>query len=82
MKVTEKEVFFTWAVPAEVEGENKLRLLTPHGDPYRYESPFDLLFDSEEEAQQGLEEWGHLEEAIEDGWILCKRTLKPIREAE
>lgn len=82
--MTEKEgvvcdtLRYTWMEWATVEGEDKPRLLTPHANEMEYEYAFDFDFETPEEAVKVLIEWGHLEEAKIEGWMLCVRTLAPL----
>lgn len=74
------EIYFVWKEWVIPEGEDKPRLITPWGNPYRHEFPFDLLFDSPEAAVKGKIEW-EVETIDKDSknWILCKETIEPIK---
>lgn len=64
-------------------------LYTPHADPMDYEHQFDYLFDSPEQAYQGLRDfdiaevyWDLDEEPPEDwhptGWVLVKTRIEVV----
>ena len=53
-------VYYQWKEQGDL-GE----LFTPHRDPMEYEGHFDLLFDTVEQAYQGLEDFGIVEEYYE-----------------
>ena len=73
------EQYFTWREYVQVEGEDSPRLLVPWSDPNTYEFPFDFLYESEDSARGGLEDFGAQDEA--EGWVLCKLTLEPVSPA-
>jgi hypothetical protein len=68
-------------VPTVLEGEDTPRLLTPRSDPMEHEYPMDLLFENEQEALEALETYDAEQEASEEGWVLCEKTIKPLRKA-
>ena len=71
------ETWFVW----KFEGRDvdlERRLFTPHADPKVYEHPFNFMWKTEEEAFEGLKQFGHEEEAAEDEWVLCKMVLVPV----
>jgi hypothetical protein len=68
------ETWYCWKEFIKLDGEDKPRLFTPWGDPYKYEFPFDFLYDSPKAAQKGLEFDGD----PDAGWVLCKMTLKVV----
>lgn len=72
--------YYQWRRPVMYDGD--FRLLMPHSDPGAYESPFSLMWRSEEEAQAGLEDWGVEEDAIEEHWILVHYTGTIVGEHE
>ncbi len=72
------EVKYQWRHFATAEGEDRPRLLIPWSDPYRYEFAFDFIFDTIEEAVQGLKDWDGEEDARSEGWILCRVTAHPV----
>ncbi len=65
------EAYYVW----KEWSEEDQRLLTPWGNPYEHEHPFDFLFSTIEEAQKAKAED---EDAAGEDWILCRETLKPI----
>ena len=77
-EATRTETWYTWKVPVDDLDDPVYpsRLLTPHADPYVYESPFDLLFETPEDAFDVLHEYEYEDEAAEEGWLLCKETLE------
>ena len=77
---TKSEEYYAWKEFAVVGGESSPRLLTPWADPMKYEQPFDYLFDTREQAFEGLETFGAKDEAEESGWLLCKITINPVEE--
>lgn len=77
------ETAYCWMEYSRVEGYEAEgpRLLVPHADPERFESPYDRLFDTPEQAGDALaadvnDEQVTLEEAA--AWVLCKRRLTPV----
>lgn len=68
------EVWFTWKERREVDG--RWRLLTPWSDPMQHEEPFDLLFETAEEAKAAREE----QEAENEPWVLVRLTLEELGE--
>jgi len=73
-----KEVWYCWKIYAHDGGESESRrLLTPHSDPRQYEEPFDYLFETPNAAMEILEDHDIVDEACDDGWVLCKETLEP-----
>lgn len=71
------EKYLCWRVPFNDGGV--MRLLVPRGDTTEHEYPMDLLFDTEEEADEALETYEAVEEAREEGWVLCRSEVIPIR---
>jgi hypothetical protein len=72
------ETWYTWRILATVEGETTRRLLVPWSDPHKHEFAFDFIYKTPEEAREGLKTMGAEDDAEEEGWILCKKTLIPI----
>ena len=72
-KFPQKEVYFCWKEFVTPAHEDEPRLLTPWGDPEKYESAYDLLFDTEQEAIKSK-----LDDAPDENWILCKVTFEPV----
>jgi hypothetical protein len=70
------EVWFTWKEPRQVDG--RVRLLTPWSDPAEHETPFDLLFETAEEAKAAREEHG----AQDEPWVLVRLTLEELDEGD
>lgn len=68
------EIHYVWKEWATPEGEDKPRLLIPWGDPQLCDFPFDLMFDSPDEAIKVKKEYG----AEDENWILCRQTIEPI----
>lgn len=80
-------LYYTWKVRGD-DGE----LYTPHSDPNTYEYPFDLLFESKEQAYESFEPWGIVdmywdqEEEDEElpndwkpeGWLLCRTSVEIV----
>ena len=60
------------------ERSEEVRLFTPHADPNEYEHPADGLFKSPEEAREYLENFGFVDDAREEGWLLCLKTLTVV----
>lgn len=73
-----EEEWFTWKVMHRFDNEEKPRLLTPRGDPFEHEHPFDYLFETKEEAHRALDDFEAREEAIKDGWVLCRLRLETL----
>ena len=80
-KLPAPERWLTWKIPTVCEGEDTPRLLTPRGDPMEHEYPMDLLFETEQEAMDALENYEAEDEARDEGWVLCEMTLTPKRKA-
>jgi len=78
-KLPKPERFLTWRVPVLCDGEKTPRLLVPRGDPFEHETAMDLLFDTEEQAIEALEDYDAEEEAKEAGWVLCESVVTPLR---
>ncbi len=74
MKTPTIEVWYVWKEYVCAGSEVKPRLQTPWADPMAHEFPFDLMFNSPEEAYEGKIEWG----AEKENWILCRQTTEPI----
>lgn len=73
------EIRYLWKVLIERDGRKEL--LTPHGDPYEYEYPFDFLYDTPDLAVEGLKEAIEDEQVEADevaNWFLCQETVEPI----
>jgi hypothetical protein len=68
------EAWFTWKQRRLVEG--RMRLLTPWSDATEHEWPFDLLFETAEEARTAREEHG----AENEPWVLVRVTLEEVDE--
>jgi hypothetical protein len=70
-------------VASGIEGkpDEPPRLLIPHSNPYVHEFPIDFLFKTEAEADEALEIYDVRDEAVEEGWVLVKMTLTPVRRA-
>jgi hypothetical protein len=66
------EAWFSWKERRLVEG--RMRLLTPWSDPTEHEEPFDLLFETAEEARTAREEHG----AEDEPWVLVRVTLEDV----
>ena len=64
-----KETVYMW----KELGEGDVVYLTPWADPQLYEYPFDFMFDTIEDAKQGLLDWGG-----DTDWVLCKVTTEPV----
>lgn len=73
----EPEKHYVWKVLFVDEDLNE-RLVTPNSDPMEYEVPMDLLFDTIELAHQGLIDYGLVEQAIEEEWVLCINEVTPV----
>jgi hypothetical protein len=69
------EVDYCWREFCTVEGEDKPRLIVPWADPMVHEFPMDWLFATPKEARESKAEI-----APDEDWVLCKRTLEPIKE--
>ena len=69
------EKYFTWREYAQLEGEDSPRLLIPFPDDV-HQFTFDFLYESREEALQGLKDY-ELEDIAKD-WVLCKMTVEPV----
>lgn len=62
-----------------VEEEGITHYLTPWGNPKVYETPFDFMFNSPEEARQALVEWG-VDEEESAHWVLMKVTEEAVND--
>jgi hypothetical protein len=58
--------------------EETPRLLVPWSDPNKHEFAFDFIFQTPEKARKGLETWGAEDDAVEEGWVLCRQTLEVV----
>ncbi len=67
------ETHYVWREHIQVAGEEP-RLLVPWRDPELHEFPFDLMFDSPEEAIRVKAEYG----VGDVNWILCIQTIRPL----
>lgn len=72
----QSEVWYCWKV--KVVSDGKARLITPWGDPMKYEFPFDFLYETPERAREGLKTMGAKAHAKEEGWVLTEMTLKEV----
>jgi hypothetical protein len=70
-------IHYGWRVPFNTE-DPKSHLIFPHSDSDEYEYPFDMMADTPEAAQQLLRDYGAVEDAIVEQWILCKITVEPL----
>lgn len=63
--------------------------LIPHSDPWEYETPMDLIFDTPEDAYASLEPMGIVDTYYEgdgtvpegwmpEGWVLCRVTTTEV----
>ena len=77
-KLPPAETWYTWRVPKTVEGETEKRLLVPWSNPREHEFAFDFIYNTPEDAKEGLKTMGAEDDANEEGWILCMMTLTPI----
>lgn len=64
------KVYYCWK-----ERGDDGRLYIPWADPFRYESPFDYLFDSVEDANQGKIDFG----AEDEDFVLCTIEVREVR---
>lgn len=71
----ENEIWYTWKQYLVVDGETAPRFITPRSDPHLYEMPFDLIFNTPEEAVQALTDW-EVPEDESELWFLVKMTLE------
>lgn len=78
MSLPKEETWYEWKVLGEVDGETEKRLFTPWSDPKQYEFAFDFIFKTPELAVYGLEDFCASDDALEEGWILCKTTITPV----
>ena len=80
-RVSEREVWYCWRELATVEGEDEPRLLVPVLDPYEFETLWDYVYETREEALEGRQTAFETEvdevEAIQD-WKLVKMTLEVV----
>jgi hypothetical protein len=74
------QIKYVWKFIGEVDGQK--RLLTPHADPMLYEYAIDFYYDTPEQAYAGLQDWGVADEAVEDGWVLCREALTPVEQCD
>jgi hypothetical protein len=65
--------FYQWKTPIREEDGSE-RLITPRSDPQQHEHPFDLIFDTPEQAEQSLKDWDVKEEACEEGWVMVRTS--------
>lgn len=65
---------YEWRVPSR----DKEFLVVPHADTMKYEFPIDFMFDSPEEAETFLVDWGLTDEAREDEWVLVHITQTEV----
>ena len=65
---------YTWREVVD-DGHEK-RLLTPHSDPMEYEYPVDFIYETRQEAIEGLIELGLIDEAINDKWTLVEVSTR------
>ncbi len=70
------EAHLVWREVAQVEGEDRPRLLVPHSDPHVYENALDGLFATEQQAYEYLNPFGA--EAGQE-LVLCRLELVPVR---
>lgn len=76
------ETYYCWKVYTKIEDELEPRLITPWADPRQHEFPFHFLADTPEKAYELLDTFGAYDEAMEEGWVLCKMALDPIEVAD
>jgi len=72
------EVWYEWKVEDVGTDEKETRLFTPLSDPHKYEYPADGIFESQEEARKYLVDWGYLDVAREQGWVLCFKMITVV----
>jgi len=70
------EEHYTWKFPGVCNGERGL--YTPRADPHMYEDPFDYMWSTEQDALQGLKDFGGQEQAEDENWVLCKVRVEPV----
>jgi hypothetical protein len=68
-----QEVWYCWKELKPSTDTEPERLITPWGDPYEYESPFDYLYKTAQEAIEAKEE-----AAPDEPWYLCIETLTVV----
>jgi len=75
--------WFQWRIYGAVAPDKELYFyVVPWSDPHEHEFAFDFLFETKEEAYTALETFDAKEEAIEEGWLLCKVCSTPIERAK
>ena len=67
------ETWYCWKEFKIVGDETEPRLITPWSEPYKYESPFDYLCRTPEDARELKDNLAPEEE----DWILCKIIITP-----
>ena len=70
------DVTYVWMKPKTVGGIT--RLITPWCDGFEHEHPFNYVFESREEALEGLEIYNAKDDADSEKWILCRMTVAPL----
>lgn len=71
-KLPPADVWYVWRVPKTAG------LAVPHRNPYGNKGPMYDRFATPEAAMEFLEETDYIEDAVDDGWVLCCETTTPI----
>ena len=65
--ISPTKTYYTWKVWSEADKTYRA--------PLGYKPPrYDFLFDSPDDAKAALNDWGMLEDAAEEKWLLFKTT--------
>jgi len=79
--IEDTRVYFTFKEVELDEDNGQEYLITPHSNPYQYETPIDFVWNTKEEARAWVandaEDWG-LEEEEVSAWVLVKVTEEVI----
>jgi hypothetical protein len=68
------EVWYVWRELTTVSDEDTPRLLIPCSDPHLHEYPFDMLFETPEQAVQARADHGFSDE----DWLLCRQVTTNV----